>query len=397
MPNLHAVIGANFGDEGKGLMTDYLADGPKSLVIRYNGGAQAGHTVVTPDGKRHVFHHIGSGAFRGAPTFLSEHFLVNPLVFADEMKELAALGVTPVVYVDPRARVSTPWDMMLNQAVERSRGESRHGSCGLGIHETVVRSAKPEMILTVSDLVSGKYADKLQRIRTQYVHSRAYELGLNLDKDIPLHNNYGIERHFMEDIHFFQKSVLPMMWAPALARQFNDLVFEGAQGLRLDEESSYFPHVTCSKTGLHNVSKMVEQADLMGETMYAAYMTRAYVTRHGAGPLPHQHSGRPYNIVDSTNIPNPWQETLRFAYHDIQEFAAFVLGDWKGGSNGMRVDPYLTITCADQVGGEVHWYDKGELKSGSVHELATNLSYKAGLANEVWVSKGPTRADIEPL
>lgn len=398
MPGLHAVIGANFGDEGKGLMTDYLADGPKSLVIRYNGGAQAGHTVVTPDGKRHIFHHFGSGSFRDAPTFLSEHFLVNPLAFVDELKEIQKLGVKPVVYVDPRARVVTPWDMMMNQAVETKRGGNRHGSCGHGIHETVVRS-KTGMKLTVHDLMTGNYANKLHRIRTECVPHRAKELGLDVGKDLPLKDNFGIERHYMEDIHVFRDYVLSMIWSPALTRQFHDLIFEGAQGLRLDEDSSYFPHVTCSKTGLHNVSKMVGEAGLMGETMYATYVTRPYLTRHGAGPLPYQHPGMPYSgIKDETNIPNPWQESLRFAYHDVQEFAQFVCADWKGGSGGMRVDPYLTVTCVDQVNvKEAHWYDKGELKTGSLREMVTALSYTAGLSAEVWASNGPTRAHVEPF
>jgi len=70
MTTVTAVIGANFGDEGKGLMTDVLASRAPSrtLVVRANGGAQAGHTVVTPEGRRHVFGHVGSGALCGAPT-----------------------------------------------------------------------------------------------------------------------------------------------------------------------------------------------------------------------------------------------------------------------------------------------------------------------------------------
>lgn len=75
-----AVIGAGFGDEGKGLMTDYCCQRPKyTTVVRFNGGAQAGHTVVTPDGRRHVFSHFGSGTLRGAATFLSRFFICNPI------------------------------------------------------------------------------------------------------------------------------------------------------------------------------------------------------------------------------------------------------------------------------------------------------------------------------
>ena len=71
MRDIKIVIGANYGDEGKGLMTDFFAadaagKGMRSLVICSNGGSQRGHTVITPEGIRHVFHHFGSGSFAGA-------------------------------------------------------------------------------------------------------------------------------------------------------------------------------------------------------------------------------------------------------------------------------------------------------------------------------------------
>src|SRR5690348_14536867 len=121
------VIGANFGDEGKGLMTDYLcaAAGDSSrgeisgaMVVRFNGGAQAGHTVFA-GGRRHVFHHFGSGAFAGAATFLSRYFVVNPFLWAKERDEL---GFCPRVFVDRAAMLTTPYDMLVNQEAERIRG-----------------------------------------------------------------------------------------------------------------------------------------------------------------------------------------------------------------------------------------------------------------------------------
>ena len=85
MTNIIAVIGAGYGDEGKGLFTDYFANQHNdSIICRSNGGAQAGHTVVTPNGIRHVFSHLGAGSFSDKPTFLSEHFICNPLLFKKE-------------------------------------------------------------------------------------------------------------------------------------------------------------------------------------------------------------------------------------------------------------------------------------------------------------------------
>lgn len=81
MNKVFVVIGSSFRDEGKGLMTDYYASqNPDAVIVRYNGGAQAGHTVTTPDGKRHVFSHFSSGSFAGNPTYLS-HFFCNESPF----------------------------------------------------------------------------------------------------------------------------------------------------------------------------------------------------------------------------------------------------------------------------------------------------------------------------
>ena len=141
---IKVVIGANFGDEGKGLMTDYFCHqstlrGEKSLVVLHNGGAQRGHTVVTPDGNRHVFHHFGSGTLVGADTYLSEEFVLNPMIFRQEWEELESTKAIPKVYVNHTCRVTTPFDMILNQIIEESRDNARHGSCGMGIHETMIR------------------------------------------------------------------------------------------------------------------------------------------------------------------------------------------------------------------------------------------------------------------
>ncbi|MEJ2125462.1 MAG: adenylosuccinate synthetase, partial [Alphaproteobacteria bacterium] len=137
VPEAKAVIGAAYGDEGKGLITDALVAscGAAATVVRFNGGAQAGHTVTLPDGRRHVFHHIGSGTLAGAPTFLSRFFVANPILLATEIANLAAMGFTPSIAIDPDAPVTTPFDMMINQFAETARGSGRHGSCGLGFGE----------------------------------------------------------------------------------------------------------------------------------------------------------------------------------------------------------------------------------------------------------------------
>jgi hypothetical protein len=179
----YAVIGAGFGDEGKGLITDYLVHQGRpdlTMVVRFNGGAQAGHTVVTPQGKRHVFSHFGSGTLAGASTFLSEHFIVNPHLFCKEVGELVSVGCEEVtVIVDPRAVVTTPYDMFINRAVERQRAGSRHGSVGVGINETIERSGHTGFKLTVGDLWDEKRTlSMLRAIREHWVPQRLKALGI---------------------------------------------------------------------------------------------------------------------------------------------------------------------------------------------------------------------------
>src|SRR5262249_12200450 len=155
------IIGANLGDEGKGLLTDFhAAAAPGALIVRFNGGAQAGHTVVTPDARRHVFSHFGSGSFAGAATYLSRFFVSHPTLFLRERAQLAALGLAPTVHVDPRSPITTPYDMLINQAVETARAGARHGSCGIGFGETIQRGLAPRLALQVGDLVVRGWRDR---------------------------------------------------------------------------------------------------------------------------------------------------------------------------------------------------------------------------------------------
>ncbi len=102
MKSAKVVIGANFGDEGKGLVTDYFSAQENSIVVRFNGGAQAGHTVVRPDGVSHVHGHFGSGTLNGSPTYLSRHFVSHPHWFYEELELLKKIGIEPKVYADGR-------------------------------------------------------------------------------------------------------------------------------------------------------------------------------------------------------------------------------------------------------------------------------------------------------
>lgn len=297
MTTARAVIGANFGDEGKGLVVDYLCSKGAGVVVRFNGGAQAGHTVVDPDGRRHVFKHVGSGAFLGIPTFLSHFFVCNPLMFLQEIEALNALGVAPVVHAHPRCRVTTFADMLINQAKEDARGDGRHGSVGVGVHETMVRSEIDELRITMADLWNGVDLEPtLREICSQYA---AFRTGKAIDNPDAMISAY---------ITACQK--FANLVSPAGIGDFKDIVFEGAQGLLLDQDrKEFFPHVTHSNTGMKNVITLCASAGI--DRIDAYYVTRSYLTRHGAGPLPDENAMM--SFTDKTNAEHPYQGKLRFA------------------------------------------------------------------------------------
>ena len=122
MNSVNVVCGTNFGDEGKGMVTNALTKlfEPQSVaVVRFNGGAQAGHSVQLESGHRHVFSHFGSGSLSGAATILSKYFIVNPKVYQLESMELSRIRDDlqldyPLVYVSKDCMVTMPTDVWVS-------------------------------------------------------------------------------------------------------------------------------------------------------------------------------------------------------------------------------------------------------------------------------------------
>ena len=404
MMKCYAVIGANYGDCGKGLMTDYLVHKHNSnLVVRFNGGAQAGHTVQTPDGRRHVFGHFGSGSFAGAATLLSRFFIVNPMVFRKEREEL--LSKPPVnltVSIDHNALVTTPFEMLLNQLVEEKRGKSRHGSCGLGINETIERDEQ-FLSIRVSDLkneITGEpqpnvvLKSKLIAIRDNWVPIRKVQLDLGDEYDDILYSDVLIDR-YLENVEYLLKNTTQEYDFHVLYGAVNP-IFEGAQGLMLDQNHSYFPYVTRSNTGIKNV------LELMGvsyKELEVTYMTRAYLTRHGAGPLKNELAKKPYEkIIDKTNIDNKWQGSLRFAHLDLDVLQRTIYQDlMKAPLNLYKIRPTLAITCLDQCDTTLSFYQndvQSFVSNTPTRDIGDLIAQRINLSTNHYKSFGPTREDV---
>lgn len=394
MKTADVVIGANFGDEGKGLMTDYYAAKQDSIVVRFNGGAQAGHTVVTPDGKRHVFSHIGSGSFAGAQTFLSRYFVCNPLLFRKEWDVLSPKCAIPQIHVDQASIVTTPYDMMINQIAEDLRGNSRHGSCGMGFGETIERCQHAGIALVYADLAdTASLRAKLAKIQKEWLPRRLAALGFTTlpEKWRERVASDGILHKFIEDTEFFLQTT-QAAGASFLSDTPRHIVFEGAQGLMLDQTRGVFPHVTRSNTGLKNVLPLANDAGI--GALNATYATRAYLTRHGAGPLENEEKAPPaQGIKDDTNVLNDWQGSLRYALLEVETLSKFIRDDLSDAAGGIKVIPGLAVTCIDQMDELVTYADRGSITTGRMAGYLDLLKKRTGAAT-LLESRGPTRATV---
>ncbi|MFI6031990.1 adenylosuccinate synthetase [Amycolatopsis magusensis] len=285
----HVVVaGLGFGDEGKGAVVDALCAGrPTTAVVRFNGGAQAAHNVVA-DGRHHTFSQFGAGTFAGVPTHLSHFVLVEPFALATEARQLEAAGVRnplALLSVDGRALLTTPFHIHANRAREDARGQERHGSCGKGIGETVwyslLRGADP------GDVVEGQEVlGEPGEAPTVADCARPAVLRRKLDALARFYAPLATPRHSVDELVALYRDF-------AAAVRITDgeetgrladrgrVVFEGAQGVLLDQHHGFHPHTTWSTTTPHNAREL-----LAGRPHTVLGVVRTYHTRHGAGPFP---------------------------------------------------------------------------------------------------------------
>ena len=352
------VIGANYGDEGKGAAVHFLAKTNNVKdIFRFNGGAQAGHTVQLANGRRHVFHCFGSGTLTGAITWYTWNMLVNPVAMFEERLELLKLrSEVSAIMVHPDCIVVTPWDIALNQFKEIGRGTGRHGSVGHGINEATVRHHQSEAPTITADQLSSptlmngfmKEAEAWYRAKIKEAYGAGEMTGV--EPGVNLLSPEILSKMSMLFLRYY-----PCFASSATVFEFNErevkpevVIFEGAQGLLLDQNNEeHFPYVTRSNTGLRNVvdNCIDERIDI--DTVY--YVTRPYITRHGAGPiLAGVECSDQWTLgQDKTNKANDFQGSIRY-------------GHLYWGSIKERIEKDLTlcnvrpkvkviVTCMDQL------------------------------------------------
>ncbi|MGB3801699.1 MAG: adenylosuccinate synthetase, partial [Lewinella sp.] len=356
------VIGLGYGDEGKGATTDALvSQSERPLVIRFSGGHQAGHTVTDATGRRHVFSNFGAGSLSGAPTYWSRYCSFHPPGFARERDALLALDVEPMLFVDGRCPVTTPYDLLHNRAME---SQQQHGSCGLGFGATVGRQEGPHKI-HVGDLLDEFVAEqKLRSVALYYEKAgAAFDQGMLQAALDDFHASLTIVRKHL-------RIVAERSFFADIDQSYTDLIFEGSQGILLDQEFGYFPHVTRAYTTSRTAVRLCERYDLPLPKVY--YITRCYQTRHGTGPLTNEDLPPPAlrPTPEETNVYNPWQGHQRRTLLDLDQLRYALACDTHYAAGLGRA---LVVTCRDQLSGPLLVTEGGEIHERSITEIGRRL------------------------
>jgi adenylosuccinate synthase len=357
--NHHAVIGLGFGDEGKGLTVNALCQSTeKPLVVRYSGGQQAGHTVTLPGGKSHVFSNFGSGTLNGVPTYWSQYCTFDPVGVANEANLLFKKGIIPKLYVNQDCPITTPFEKLVNRTSEAMQ----HGTCGVGVGATIDRQEKLYS-LVVGDLRRPTiFRIKMKLIRDRYKHLDVDLSGFEEACEFVM-NREGSSFHFVN-------------WMPEA--EFTDWIFEGSQGLLLDKDIGFYPHVTRSNVGTKNIYDMTFQRN-----MHQFLITRAFQTRHGNGPMTNEFI--PHNIKENpkeTNKFNAYQGEFKKSLLDLDLLKYGLSQD-----HGIHPEQAtLVITCLDLVENEHRYTVDGEIVSHFDEDsFVEGISRELGVANVIRV------------
>jgi len=283
------IVGAQWGDEGKGKIVDLLAQ-QSDVVCRFQGGANAGHTIVV-DGETFKIRLIPSGIVSGKVCVIGAGVVVDPEVFLAEIDELGARGLdTDEVYLSGNAHLVMPWHVAIDQASERRLGKLQIGTTRRGI--------------------GPAYADKASRIgiRVQDVLDpkilrQKIEVAL-AEKNLWLERVYEVEPFDLTEIaeryEAYAQRLRPFVADTSLLvhralEQGKHVLFEGAQATLLDLDHGTYPFVTSSNPVASTAATGIGIGPNRLDSILG--VAKAYVTRVGEGPLP-------------SEIPSPLQERI---------------------------------------------------------------------------------------
>ncbi len=277
------IVGAQWGDEGKGKIVDLLAL-DSDLVCRYQGGPNAGHTIVVGD-ETFKIRQIPSGVIRGKTCVIGAGCVVDPEVFLGEVDELESRGhSTADVHVSGEAHLIMPWHVALDQASERRLGKLQIGTTRRGIGPCYADKAA-RLGIRVQDVLDAK------------ILRQKIEVAL-AEKNVWLERVYGVEPLELEDLaerlEGYAQRLRPYVADTSLLvdralHDGRDVLLEGGQGTLLDLDHGTYPFVTSSSTVAANAATGVGIGP--NRIDHVIGVAKAYVTRVGEGPFPTEIEG----------------------------------------------------------------------------------------------------------
>ncbi|MGY0373778.1 adenylosuccinate synthase [Clostridium sp. JNZ J1-5] len=280
------VLGAQWGDEGKGKMTDYLAE-KAEVVVRFQGGNNAGHTVEVGD-KQYKLHLIPSGIlYDNKLNVIGNGVVIDPKAMFDEIDYLEGLGVkvTPdKLIVSDRAQVIMPYHRVLDGLKEKARGNNDIGTTGKGIGPSYTDKVERSGI-RICDLIHKEVFE--QKLR-QNVEDKNEIIKLYGGEELDFNTVYNEYLGYAERIKPFVSDISVRLYEEI--KNNKNVLFEGAQGALLDIDYGTYPYVTSSNT----IAGGVCTGAGVGPTVItgAVGIAKAYTTRVGKGPFPTELDGQ---------------------------------------------------------------------------------------------------------
>jgi adenylosuccinate synthase len=283
------VVGAQWGDEGKGKIVDLLAQS-SDVVCRYQGGPNAGHTIIA-DGETFKIRQVPSGVISGKTSVIGAGCVVDPEVLLGELDDLGARGVDPsVVVLSGNAHLIMPWHVAIDRASERRLGKLQIGTTRRGIGPAYADKAA-RLGIRVQDLLDAKI------LREKIATALA-------EKNVWLERVYDTEPFDLEDVaaryQAYAERLRPYVGDTSLLvdralRNGEDVLFEGAQGTLLDLDHGTYPFVTSSTPIASGAATGIGIGPTRIDRVIG--VAKAYVTRVGEGPFPSEIEGPDHERV----------------------------------------------------------------------------------------------------
>lgn len=340
----YILCGMQFGDEGKGTFVDYLAHKYDiKYIVKYNGGSQASHTVITPEGTIHKFSQLGSGMFlEKCHTFLSKNMVINLDNLVAEMQafceksEVSFSELRNRIHIHEDCLLVTPYHKLSNKLREFSMGANRRGTVGTGVSEVMYihSTSSAPMPLRVRDIYKSTCNTQIYRILhnlQEFVKSFYLENKDIIWENVPENMKPGL----LNEITFLLSDESYITIASRYIREFkfapdetsfesciysqlpsslinSNTIFEGSQGLLIDKTHGIKPNTTFLDTTNAYAKRICESSNCVHNIGIA----KAFSSRHGLGVFPTEDSDLSKKISDRNQEETFWNGKIRFGWFD---------------------------------------------------------------------------------